>query len=502
MLRFSIFATLTLAIMAGVMGYALWYQVREIRSMQNELINWTVDFLDTWMAETDNELAAAVQKPQLLQYTPDHMQEYLHEILVRNPSFRHVSLVDARPGSWGQELMTLSREDVVSVGRKLGQEVWFPRAWEKDRYVSPVVITPDVPVVTLAYAIYEQGVEVGVIAVELDLLWPYQFLSNRRIENEGYIYVLDNTGRPIMHKDASFIFADQNRMNHQAVRSAVLRGEMPEFYPGLNHNQDLVMGAYKRLERASWTVVAEQPLLALARKIQPLLYGTIGVLLAGGLVAIGVGGFILNRMARPIMQLREGTQRIAAEELSHRIELSGKNELADLAQDFNRMASTLEASRNLMQTWNLELEARVAERTDELSQSLQQRERLLQAIQEMSSPIIPVMEGIAVIPIVGMLDNQRAQHVVTDMLKAIEKRKLQVAILDITGLAVVDTATAKALVRAAHSAKLLGARVILVGITPQVAETLVHLGVSIDLRTAATLQEGLQFAGRLTNPHL
>jgi rsbT co-antagonist protein RsbR len=101
-------------------------------------------------------------------------------------------------------------------------------------------------------------------------------------------------------------------------------------------------------------------------------------------------------------------------------------------------------------------------------------------------------------PIVGTLDSERAQRITEDLLAGIEHERSHIAIMDITGLAVVDTAVAQALLQASQAARLLGAQPILVGITPEVAETVVQLGVDLhNLQTAATLQEGLRLASRM-----
>jgi len=215
-----------------------------------------------------------------------------------------------------------------------------------------------------------------------------------------------------------------------------------------------------------------------------------------------VGLYISRRVAAPISLLREGARRIGAGDLEHRILLRTRNELTDLAEEFNRMAEGLQEARARQEAWGRELEERVQERTAELRRALRQiqeeavvREDLLRTIREMSSPVIPVMEGILVMPIVGALDSERARRVIEDLLSGIEQRQARVVILDITGLAVVDTAVAQALIEAAQAARLLGAQPILVGISPEVAETLVHLGVELSaFRTAATLQEGLKIA--------
>jgi len=116
-------------------------------------------------------------------------------------------------------------------------------------------------------------------------------------------------------------------------------------------------------------------------------------------------------------------------------------------------------------------------------------------LQELSTPLIPISEHIVVMPLIGSMDSRRAQQVLETLLQGIAVNGAQVAILDITGIPVVDTQVANALLRAAQAVKLLGAQVVLTGIRPEVAQTLVALDADwATLVTRGTLQSGIAFA--------
>ncbi len=117
------------------------------------------------------------------------------------------------------------------------------------------------------------------------------------------------------------------------------------------------------------------------------------------------------------------------------------------------------------------------------------------ALAELSTPLIPISDEVVVMPLIGTMDSRRAQQVLETLLEGIAMSHARVAILDITGVAVVDTQVANALIRAAQAVKLLGAQVILTGIRPEVAQTLVGLGVDLNgIVTQASLQSGIAFA--------
>lgn len=114
---------------------------------------------------------------------------------------------------------------------------------------------------------------------------------------------------------------------------------------------------------------------------------------------------------------------------------------------------------------------------------------------ELSTPLIPISENIVAMPLIGAIDGARAQKIMETLLAGIRESRARTAILDITGVAVVDTQVADALLRAARAVRLLGTDVVLTGIRPDVAQTLVSLGTDFGgIVTRGTLQSGIAFA--------
>lgn len=114
---------------------------------------------------------------------------------------------------------------------------------------------------------------------------------------------------------------------------------------------------------------------------------------------------------------------------------------------------------------------------------------------ELSTPLIPVTNEIVVMPLVGALDTQRVQRVLETLLQGIEQHHAHTAIIDITGVPIVDTQVANTLIQAALAVRLLGAEVVLTGIRPEVAQTLVTLGVDLrNIVTKHSLHSGIAYA--------
>lgn len=117
------------------------------------------------------------------------------------------------------------------------------------------------------------------------------------------------------------------------------------------------------------------------------------------------------------------------------------------------------------------------------------------AIRELSTPMLPLADGVVALPLVGAIDSMRAQQVMETLLEGVAQHRARVAIVDITGVQVVDTQVAQSLLFAAQGVRLLGAEVVLTGIRPEIAQTLVHLGAKFEvLVTRSTLQAGIAYA--------
>ena len=117
------------------------------------------------------------------------------------------------------------------------------------------------------------------------------------------------------------------------------------------------------------------------------------------------------------------------------------------------------------------------------------------ALQELSAPIIPIYGGVLVLPLIGAIDTQRATAIMETLLEGVAERNARVVLLDITGVPVVDTSVAHHLIQAARAVRLLGAEIVLVGIRPEIAQTIVQLGVDLSgISTMADLQGGVAYA--------
>ncbi len=125
-------------------------------------------------------------------------------------------------------------------------------------------------------------------------------------------------------------------------------------------------------------------------------------------------------------------------------------------------------------------------------------ERQRHEIEELSTPVVELWDGIVALPLIGTLDSGRTQVVMQNLLETIVQTGAEIAILDITGVPTVDTLVAQHLLKTVSAARLMGADCIISGIRPQIAQTIVQLGVELNVTSKATLADALALALRRT----
>jgi len=133
---------------------------------------------------------------------------------------------------------------------------------------------------------------------------------------------------------------------------------------------------------------------------------------------------------------------------------------------------------------------------------VQGRERVIrqqqEAIRELSTPVLQVRERLLILPIIGVIDPQRARQLTEQLLRGIRTNRAKVVVIDITGVAAMDVTVANHLVQTVEASRLLGATVIVTGLSPEIAQTLVTIGVELGkMNTVGDLQGGIEQAERL-----
>jgi rsbT co-antagonist protein RsbR len=133
---------------------------------------------------------------------------------------------------------------------------------------------------------------------------------------------------------------------------------------------------------------------------------------------------------------------------------------------------------------------------------VQERERIIrqqqEAIRELSTPVLQVRERLLILPIIGILDSQRARQVTEQLLRGIRTNRAKVVVIDITGVPEIDSTVANNLVQTVEASRLMGASVIITGLSSEIAQTLVTIGVDLSkMNAVGDLQGGIEEAERL-----
>jgi anti-anti-sigma regulatory factor len=192
-------------------------------------------------------------------------------------------------------------------------------------------------------------------------------------------------------------------------------------------------------------------------------------------------GFVKERLK----SLLNVVQSVSSGDLSMKIEPpEEKDEFTALSIELERMISGLIETNKVSE-----------ERMARLQAVVEEKERLLETVRELSSPVIQVWENVLVMPLIGAIDSARATRIMEDLLTGITKYQAEIVIIDITGVPVVDTRVANHLIQTIKAASLLGAKCVVVGISSEVAQSLISLGVDLSgVITRSNLQAGVRYA--------
>lgn len=164
---------------------------------------------------------------------------------------------------------------------------------------------------------------------------------------------------------------------------------------------------------------------------------------------------------------------------------------AKITRDLSRQKKSEEDLRRAHE----DLERRVTERTADLARANEEIAQQSREILELSMPVVSLFKGLAMVPLIGTLDSRRTQMMMELLLNYIVEHSASIALVDITGVPTVDTQTARHLIETISAVRLLGADVVLTGVRPAIAQSLVHLGIDLaGVTTRASVEAGLKLA--------
>ncbi|HEX6290453.1 MAG TPA: HAMP domain-containing protein [Herpetosiphonaceae bacterium] len=221
----------------------------------------------------------------------------------------------------------------------------------------------------------------------------------------------------------------------------------------------------------------------LAHRIDAKLEGAASIISARHsqvLIAMGIFGAIVitllvviqgmagRSVGVPLRRLMAGVHEYTAGNLDVRIDSKSRNEIGALARAFNQMAGSLQEQRRALE-----------QRNHELQQSLHTQQQLFSTVQDLAAPLLPIGHQIVLLAIVGHVDPQRADALLQTLLQGVAQQRASCAILDVTGIALMDTEVLRLLLQMIEATELLGAQVLVAGISSSMAKVIVAQNIDV-----------------------
>jgi signal transduction histidine kinase len=343
--------------------------------IQHEMAAAAAARIEEFIEQVEHHIGFLAQSPwNARAMALDQRRFEFRRVLRQVPAVTEISYLD----SSGREHLRVSRLAMDVMGRRadLSQEPEFLQAKGGKTYFSPVYFRMESePYVTIAMGGTSGGA--GVIAAEVNLKFMWNLVSQIRVGEGGYAYLVDCRGRLIAHPDISLVLqkVDLSSLPNVQAASANLRKRGGD--QDVTISRDLqgrqVLTAHAFIDPLGWLVLVDLPLGEAFAPVYSSTFRTI-VLLLGGLALSVLASVILARkMVIPIRVLQAGAARIGAGQMDHRIEVRTGDELETLADHFNRMAAQLQESY-------VNLEQKVEERTRELEVRGRQLARSVQEL--------------------------------------------------------------------------------------------------------------------------
>ena len=356
---------------SGGIGVYFYYQENKtaLTRLQQEKAAAAAYRIEQYVKEIEHQIGWTVLP---VGATPPEQRRFDYLRLLRQvPAITDVSLLDHA----GQEQLRVSRlaMDVADSRKDFSNDPRFIEARSGRTFFSPVYFRKETePYMTISMPASRESA--GVIVVEVNLKFIWDVVSQIKIGEAGYAYVVDARGRLVAHPDISLVLQKTDFSGLRQVQAAGAPAGTKRSEVAIAHDRTgrEVLTAAAAIPALNWFVFVEQPL---EQAFAPLyaLIARIGLLLLLGLVLSVVASFALaRRMVTPIQALQIGAAQIGAGALDHRLEIRTGDELESLAEQFNHMAAQLQESY-------ANLEQKIEDRTRQLELANQAKSRFLAA---------------------------------------------------------------------------------------------------------------------------
>lgn len=368
---------------SGVVELIFRYResVAAIGALQREMAQGAAFKIQQFVQDIEARMRAATQTQEMI--TAGLTESYKFELLKLlkvTPAITDLVALDAN----GREQSKVSRVRMLladDLRDRASAEAFQVARGGKAFFGQVYFVRESEPYMTVAVPIERfAGDVIGVLMAEVNLKYIWEVVSRVQVGQAGYAYVVSRDGDLIAHPDMSLVLQKRHVKQLRQVQAA-LAGVPGRVVVQPNFAGQQVLAAFATVPALGWAVVLERPATEAYAPLYASLLRT-GILLLVGLgMAVPASLFIDRRVVRPLALLQHGAARLGGGDLDYRLTITTGDEFQALADDFNHMASQLQASY-------ADLEQKVEERTRELARSVQE----LQAMEEISRSITATLD--------------------------------------------------------------------------------------------------------------